>query len=90
MSTAVARKPDSRAVLAKKKRRVFLDVLAKTGRVAEAARACGYTDTAGLQAYRRQDEDFAEALPKMKPQASCLPKPLSKDQAATGPHALPG
>ena len=60
MGTAVARKPDSRAVLAKKKRRVFLDVLAKTGRVAEAARACGYTDTAGLQAYRRQDEDFAE------------------------------
>jgi hypothetical protein len=62
MGTAVAKKnPDSRAVLAKKKRRVFLDVLAKTGRVAEAARACGYTDTAALQAHRRNDEDFAEA-----------------------------
>lgn len=51
----------SRALLAKKKRRVFLDVLAKTGRVGEAARACGYTDTATLQNFRRQDEDFAEA-----------------------------
>lgn len=52
---------DSRAILAKKKRRVFLDVLAKTGRVSEAARACGYTDTATLQHYRRNDEEFAEA-----------------------------
>lgn len=40
---------------------MFLEVLAKTGRVAEAARAVGYTDTATLQAYRRNDEDFAEA-----------------------------
>lgn len=61
MSTAVATKTSSRAVLAKKKRRVFLDVLAKTGVVAEAARACGYTDTSTVQSYRRQDEDFAEA-----------------------------
>lgn len=52
---------DSRAVLAKKKRRVFLDILAKTGRVAEAARAVGYTDTATIQQFRRNDEDFAEA-----------------------------
>ena len=60
MSTAVATKPNSRAILAKKKRRVFLDVLAKTGVVAEAARACGYTDTATVQSHRRQDEEFAE------------------------------
>ncbi len=61
MKTAVVPHKDSRAILAKKKRRVFLDVLAKTGRVAEAARAVGYTDTATLQAFRRGDEDFAEA-----------------------------
>lgn len=61
MTNAVVQHKDSRAVLAKKKRRVFLGVLAKTGRVAEAARAVGYTDTATLQAFRRQDEDFAEA-----------------------------
>ncbi len=52
--------PNSRNILAKKKRKVFLSVLAKTGRVAEAARACGYTDTSTLTAYRRNDEDFAE------------------------------
>ena len=61
MTNAVVRHRDSRAVLAKKKRRVFLDVLAKTGVVAEAARAVGYTDTATLQQYRRNDEEFAEA-----------------------------
>ena len=51
---------DSRAVLAKKKRRVFLVILAQTASVAEAARACGYTDTSALQRFRRNDEDFAE------------------------------
>jgi len=61
MGKALVRQNDSRAVLAKKKRRVFLEVLAKTGRVAEAARAVGYTDTATLQQYRRNDEEFAEA-----------------------------
>ncbi len=61
MTNAVVQHKDSRAVLAKKKRKVFLSVLAKTGRVSEAARAVGYTDTATLQAYRRNDEDFAEA-----------------------------
>lgn len=58
---AVVQHKDSRAVLAKKKRKVFLSVLARTGRVAEASRACGYTDTATLQQFRRNDEDFAEA-----------------------------
>ena len=61
MTNSVVPYKDSRAILAKKKRRVFLDILAKTGRVSEAARACGYTDTATLQHFRRQDEDFAEA-----------------------------
>lgn len=61
MTNAVVQHTDSRAFLAKKKRRVFLGVLAKTGQVAEAARACGYTDTATLQKFRRNDEDFAEA-----------------------------
>lgn len=62
MDKAVVATPQmsSRAVLAKKKRRVFLQVLAQTGRVAEAARACGYTDTSTLTAYRRNDEEFAE------------------------------
>ena len=61
VTNAVVAQPNSRNILAKKKRRVFLDVLAKTGRVAEASRACGYTDTATLQKFRRGDEDFAEA-----------------------------
>jgi redox-regulated HSP33 family molecular chaperone len=58
---AVVPYKDSRAILAKKKRRVFLGVLAQTGRVSEAARACGFTDTSTLQKFRRNDEDFAEA-----------------------------
>lgn len=61
MSKSVVSYQDSRAVLAKKKRKVFLKVLASTGVVAEAARACGYTDTATLTKFRRSDEDFAEA-----------------------------
>ena len=61
MTNAVVPHKDSRAFLAKKKRKVFLGVLAKTGRVSEAARAVGYTDTATLQQYRRNDEEFAEA-----------------------------
>ena len=61
MANAVVQHKDSRAVLAKKKRKVFLSILAKTGVVAEAARAVGYTDTATLQQYRRNDEEFAEA-----------------------------
>jgi hypothetical protein len=61
VTNAVVQHKDSRAVLAKKKRKVFLSVLAKTGRVSEAARAVGYTDTATLQAFRRNDEEFAEA-----------------------------
>ncbi len=60
MSKTVIPYASSRAVLAKKKRRVFLTVLAQTGRVAEAARACGYTDTSTLTAFRRKDEEFAE------------------------------
>jgi hypothetical protein len=61
VTKAIVQHKDSRAFLAKKKRKVFLGVLAKTGRVAEAARAVGYTDTATLQQFRRNDEDFAEA-----------------------------
>ncbi len=61
MTTAVVSHQDSRAILAKKKRRVFLSILAQTGRVAEASRAVGFTDTSTLQAFRRSDEDFAEA-----------------------------
>ncbi len=61
MGKALERQNDSRAVLAKKKRRVFLRVLAETGVVAEAARACGWTDTSTIQRYRNEDEEFAEA-----------------------------
>lgn len=58
---AVVPQQDSRAVLAKKKRKTFLSVLAQTASVKEAARACGYTDTSTLQKFRRNDEEFAEA-----------------------------
>ena len=38
----------------------FLDLLAKTGKVADSARAVGFTTTAFLHTLRREDEDFAE------------------------------
>ena len=51
---------NSRTMLAKKKRKVFLRVLAQTGKVVEAAKACGFVDTSTIQRYRREDEDFAK------------------------------
>lgn len=62
MGTAVAVTPEKHTgvVMARKKRRAFLSVLAKTGRVAEAARACGFQDTSTLQRYRRENDDFSE------------------------------
>ncbi len=50
----------SKQLIAARKRKVFLKVLAKTASVSAAAKACGYQDTSTLQAYRRDDEDFAE------------------------------
>lgn len=50
----------SRIELSKKKRRTFLDILAKTGQVTEAAQAVGYTSTTYLHRLRAEDEDFAE------------------------------
>ena len=42
MGKAMAKYQDSRAVLAKKKRKTFLRVLAETGVVSEAALACAW------------------------------------------------
>lgn len=50
----------SRIEISKKKRKHFLEILAKTGRVTEAAQAVGYTSTQFLHQMRREDEDFAE------------------------------
>ena len=61
MGEAMVKYQDSRVVLAKKKRKTFLRVLAETGVVSEAALACGWTDTSTVQRYRHDDEEFAEA-----------------------------
>ena len=50
----------TKTVIAQKKRRIFLKVLAETGRVIDAAKACGYTSPDYLQKYRRENDDFAE------------------------------
>ena len=60
MAQAMTAYQDSRVVLARKKRKVFLRVLAETGQVTEASRACGYTTPTTLQRFRRENEDFAE------------------------------
>lgn len=50
----------TRIAISKKKRKAFLDILSKTGKVTEAALAVGYTSTQFLHQLRREDEDFAE------------------------------
>lgn len=50
----------SRVSLSKKKRKLFLEMLAQTGQVNEAARYVGYKTTQYLHKLRREDEDFAE------------------------------
>lgn len=59
MANAV-KKISTKVLLARKKRQVFLRILAETGKVVEAARACGWQDTTTVQKARREDEDFAE------------------------------
>lgn len=58
-STAIA-PANTRKTLSLRKRAKFLDILAQTGKVAESARAVGFTTTAYLHKIRREDEDFAE------------------------------
>lgn len=53
-------KPLTSVVLSKKKRKVFLSILAQTGQVAAASRASGYQNTSFLTKLRREDEDFAD------------------------------
>lgn len=48
-------------LVAARKRKKFLLVLAQTCSVAVAARAAGYQDTSTLKRYRRENEAFAEA-----------------------------
>lgn len=55
-----SKKNETSEKLSKRKKRAFLNALAKTGRVAHAARAAGYTDSRYLQKLRREDEDFAQ------------------------------
>lgn len=50
----------TRIELSRKKRKTFLQILSKTGRVTEAAQAVGYTSTNHLHKMRREDEQFAE------------------------------
>jgi len=52
---------NTRKRLSLRKQSKFLDILAQTGKVAESARAVGFTSTAFLHKVRREDEDFAEA-----------------------------
>jgi len=60
MAKDVTKGSDHSAVtLSLKKRKAFLEVLSRTGKVVEAARAVGYRDSAFLRRVRNNDEDFA-------------------------------
>lgn len=52
---------DTRVMLSQRKRKIFLDTLAKTGKVNDSAHAAGFTTTVFLHKLRKEDEDFAEA-----------------------------
>lgn len=54
-------KPTSSQVLAEKRRKVFLKVLARTGKVVVAARAIGLSTTTSLYEAKNRDEDFSNA-----------------------------
>ncbi len=51
---------NTKNIIADRKRKVFLKVLAQTASVSTAAKACGYQDTSTLQRYRRDNEHFAD------------------------------
>lgn len=53
--------PNSKVVLAERKKQIFLSILAQTGKVIDAAKAVGYYDSAEMYKHRREDEEFAEA-----------------------------
>ena len=48
-----------RVTLSKRKRRVFLEILSRTGKVTDAAQSVGYTNTSFLHRMYREDKDFA-------------------------------
>lgn len=51
----------TRVAMSKKKRQAFLQVLAETGQVTQAAQAVGYTSPNFLIQLRKEDDSFAEA-----------------------------
>lgn len=54
-------KPTISQVLARKRRQIFLKVLARSGKVIEAARAIGLSTTTSLYQARAEDEEFSAA-----------------------------
>lgn len=70
--------------LAAKRRQVFLKVLARTGKVIEAARAVGLSDTTSLYLARRDDEDFAAAWDAAVLASSDLLEEAAWDRAVHG------
>lgn len=59
--TSIQKATNTRRALSLRKQSKFLDLLAQTGKVADSARAVGFTSTAFLNKLRRDDEDFADA-----------------------------
>ena len=45
--------------ITKRKKKIFLDVLRRTGKVVQSAQAAGYSDSSYLRKLRRDDESFA-------------------------------
>ena len=59
--SAIQKAPNTRRALSLRKQSKFLELLAQTGKVADSARAVGFTSTSYLNKLRQDDEDFADA-----------------------------
>lgn len=51
----------SAVVISDRRKKLFLDILARTGKVAHSARMAGYSDSSHVQRCKRNDPEFAEA-----------------------------
>jgi len=75
----------SSVVLSQRKRKVFLEVLGRTGKVKTAAEAAGYADSSFMGRIRRQDEEFAKEWEQaLRTAAEDVLEPAAIERAVEG------
>lgn len=84
MAKSVKKRVGTSDKLSQRRKRAFLNALAKTGRVAQSARAAGYTDSRFLQKMRSEDEDFAKEWARAVDAAGDLLEDTAVQRAVEG------